>query len=281
VIDTAELEVLRVGFGVEPFLDRVAEEVPVAIEYNGISYAVMLATPTELEDFAYGFSLAEGIVSRCQEIYDVEIESSADGVILHVEIASAAFANFKGRRRNMAGRTGCGLCGIESLAQLKRHLAPVISNKRFPLVALLDGMRRLPNFQYLQQSTGATHAACWVDYNGVPTAVREDVGRHNALDKTLGALARCAISPESGAVLITSRASFEMVQKAASLGIGLLAAVSAPTMAAVRLADELGLTLLGFLREGRAVIYSHPGRIDLSGVGAFDCLQLPSLECAK
>ncbi|PKO58588.1 MAG: sulfurtransferase FdhD, partial [Betaproteobacteria bacterium HGW-Betaproteobacteria-18] len=97
VIDTAELEVLRVGFGVEPFLDRVAEEVPVAIEYNGISYAVMLATPTELEDFAYGYSLAEGIVSRCQEIYDVEIEPSADGVILHVEIASAAFANFKGR----------------------------------------------------------------------------------------------------------------------------------------------------------------------------------------
>lgn len=250
--------------GVAPRLDVVAEEVPVAFEYNGVTHAVMLATPADLDDFAVGFSLSEGIVARRGEIFAVEIAESADGLTLRMEIAGAAFAHLKERRRSLAGRTGCGLCGAESLAQVARDLSPVAVATPFPLAALHEGMRRLPARQMLQQATGAAHAACLVAPDGGIDQVREDIGRHNALDKTLGALAVAGARPQ-GALIITSRASFEMVQKAAALGYGILAAVSAPTAAAVRLADKLNLTLVGFLRHGGCAIYSHAERLQGSG----------------
>ena len=182
------------------------------------------------------------------------------GITLHLEIAGGAFARLKERRRSLAGRTGCGLCGAESLTQVVRDLPPVADGAPFPLAALHEGMRRLPTQQALQQTTGAVHAACRVAADGSISHVREDIGRHNALDKTLGALAAADAAAE-GALIITSRASFEMVQKSAALGYGILAAVSAPTAAAVRLADKLNLTLVGFLRGDNCAIYTHAKRL--------------------
>jgi FdhD protein len=241
-------------------LDTVAEEIPVAFEYNGISHTVMLATPANLEDFALGFSLTEGIVAKRSEVFDIEIEEAAAGITVHLEIAGGAFAKLKEHRRSLAGRTGCGLCGAESLTQVVRDLPPVADAAPFPLDALYEGMRNLPLHQTLQQSTGAVHAACRVASDGSISHVREDVGRHNALDKTIGALA-FSKAPSGGALLITSRASFEMVQKSAALGYGILAAVSAPTAAAVRLADKLNITLVGFLRGSSCAIYTHAQRL--------------------
>jgi FdhD protein len=261
-----ELTVQRPGS--TPQLDTVAEEVPVAFEYNGISHTVMLATPADLEDFALGFSLTEGIVAKRSEVFDIEIEEAEAGITLRLEIAGGAFARLKEHRRSLAGRTGCGLCGAESLTQVMRDLSPVPAGGHMLLAALYEGMCRLPAQQTLQQTTGAVHAACRVLGDGSISHVREDIGRHNALDKTLGALASAGACPElsrraeaDGALLITSRASFEMVQKSAALGYGILAAVSAPTAAAVRLADKLNLTLVGFLRGNSCAIYTHAHRL--------------------
>ena len=253
-----QLSVMRPGS--LPCLDTVAEETPVAFEYNGIAHTVMLATPADLEDFALGFSLTEGIIAQRSEVFDIEIEEAPEGITLHLKIAGGAFVNLKERRRSLAGRTGCGLCGAESLKQVMRELQPVANGALFQLSALHEGMRQLPARQELQLTTGAVHAACLVSADGSISHVREDVGRHNALDKTLGALAGIDAVAE-GALLITSRASFEMVQKTAALGHGILAAVSAPTAAAVRLADKLNVTLVGFLRGSGGVIYSHPKRL--------------------
>jgi FdhD protein len=241
-------------------LDTIAEEVPVAFEYNGISHTVMLATPADLEDFALGFSLSEGIVARRGEVLEIEIEEAEAGITLHLKIAGGAFAKLKERRRSLAGRTGCGLCGAESLMQVMRDLPPVADTTPFPLTALYEGMSQLPAQQTMQQATGAVHAACRVGSDGDISHVREDVGRHNALDKTLGALS-FPNAPAGGALIITSRASFEMVQKSAALGYGVLAAVSAPTAAAIRLADKLNITLVGFLRGSSCAIYTHAKRL--------------------
>ena len=244
--------------GCMPCMDTLAEEMPVAFEYNGIAHTVMLATPRDLADFALGFSLSEGIVDSPTQIYDLEIIEGVTGITLQLEIAQACFARLKEHRRNLAGRTGCGLCGTESLAQVMRELPPVADSPVFPLAALYAGMQLLPAQQTLQQLTGAVHAACRVTADGSISHAREDVGRHNALDKTLGALAKL---DATGALLITSRASFEMVQKTAALGYGILAAVSAPTAAAVRLAEKLNVTLVGFLRGASCAIYTHANRL--------------------
>jgi FdhD protein len=254
----AEFTVLRPGHPAVP--DSIVEEVTIAFEYNGISHTVMLATPDDLEDFALGFSLSEGIVSHASEVYDIEVEENHQGIILRLEISSAAFFRLKQHRRSLAGRTGCGLCGTESLTQVMRDLSPINSDTRLSLDALRRAIRHLPAEQRLQQSTGAVHAACHVDGDGAISHVREDVGRHNALDKTLGSLARNRCEKDGG-LIVTSRASFEMVQKSAALGYGLLAAVSAPTAAAVRLAERLNLTLIGFLRGDDCAIYSHASRL--------------------
>jgi FdhD protein len=240
--------------------DHIVEEVAVAFEYNGISHTVMLATPDKLQDFALGFSLSEGIISHAGQLHDIRIEERHEGIVLRLEIASGPFFRLKQRRRSLAGRTGCGLCGTESLSQVMRDLPAVDIDTSLSHHALLEAIQRLPAEQRLQQSTGAVHAACHVSAGGGISHVREDVGRHNALDKTLGSLAHTT-NHRDGGLVVTSRASFEMVQKAATLGFGLLAAVSAPTAAAVRLAQRLDLTLVGFLRGNDCVIYTHDHRL--------------------
>jgi len=245
--------------------DEIAEEVPVALEYNGISHAVMLATPADLEDFALGFSLTEGIVGSRSEVYDVEVEPRRHGIAVRLEIASGAFMRLKERRRSLAGRTGCGLCGTESLEQVIREPGRVASTASFQADVIQAAFVQLQVGQSLQHETGATHAAAWLRADGHVSLVREDVGRHNALDKLAGALARSEEDLSTGAILVTSRASFEMVQKTATIGAGLLAAVSGPTALAVRLADACGLTLAGFVRTGGHVVYSHPQRLHYEG----------------
>lgn len=238
--------------------DTVAEEVPVALVYNGISHAVLLATPADLEDLALGFSLSEGILATAAELYDGDIVATGQGVELRLTIASERFAALKARRRSLAGRTGCGLCGVESLAALAHTPGPVTRGAPIPVEAIATGLAALPAHQPLRAATGAVHAAAWIDPHGRLLALREDVGRHNALDKLLGHLARGRHDPRDGFVLVSSRASYEMVQKVATLGIAGLVAVSAPTALAIRLAADAGVTLAGFARDRSLVVYTHP-----------------------
>ncbi len=246
-------------------LDRVAAEVPVALEFNGISHAVMLASPLELADFALGFALSEGLLDGRHELYGLDEETSPLGITLRLEVSSAAFARLKDRRRSMAGRTGCGLCGTESLAHVVRDLPPVAGLDAVAPAAIARAMAGLAAQQRLQKATGAVHAAAWCDADGDVRHLREDIGRHNALDKLVGALATRDLDPRTGFLAITSRASFEMVQKAATAGVALLSAVSAPTSLAVATAARIGMTLVGFARQDDFVVYSHPGRVGLDG----------------
>jgi FdhD protein len=241
--------------------DLLAVEVPVGLEYNGVSHAVMLASPADLEDFALGFSLSEGIISVASECYGCEVEERSDGRLVRIDIASERFASLKERRRNMTGRTGCGLCGTEALDQVSRSVAPVTHRYAVDAAALIAGMRAMQALQPMQQQSGATHAAAWIDASGELVCVREDVGRHNALDKLIGALAKKKTDFSQGALLLTSRASFEMVQKSAMMGIGCIAAISAPTSFAVELAEQSGVTLLGFMRDASYVVYAHAERL--------------------
>ncbi|WP_034298981.1 formate dehydrogenase accessory sulfurtransferase FdhD [Herbaspirillum sp. RV1423] len=245
----------------EIFSDVVAEEVPIALEYNGISHAVMMATPADLEDFALGFSLTEGILADAGELYDCEIVPGAEGIQVQMTVATERFAALKEKRRNLTGRTGCGLCGAETLEQAVRHPAAVSVDAVFSADAIHAALDAMQVQQQLQQETGATHAAAWMGRDGKIRLVREDVGRHNALDKLIGALARDKEDFSSGAVIITSRASYEMVQKAATVGIGFIAAISAPTALAIRLAKETGVTLVGFVRRQSHVVYAGPQRL--------------------
>jgi FdhD protein len=236
--------------------DAVAEETPVALVYNGISHVVMLATPMDLEAFGVGFSLSEGIVRSAREVRDIEVRTVAAGIEVQMGIAPERFMALKGRRRNLAGRTGCGLCGTESLEQALRPLPAIAAGRTIAPAAIHVAFEALGSRQPLHQLTGASHAAAWADPDGTLELVREDVGRHNALDKLIGAMATAGRGFGSGFALITSRASSEMVQKAATLGIPLLAAISAPTGLAIRLAHDCGLTLIGFARGGSHVVYA-------------------------
>jgi FdhD protein len=244
--------------------DWVADEVPVALEFNGVSHAVMLATPLDLEDFALGFALAEGIVAQRSELYGCEVLPGERGITLQVEIASGAFARLKARRRTLAGRTGCGLCGTESLDELERELPPLpapATGPAFAAAALSRAMAELAASQTLQRATGAVHAAAWCNADGGLRLLREDIGRHNALDKVIGALANAGVDAGSGFVAVTSRASFEMVHKAVTARVPLLAAVSAPTTLAVATAERCCLTLAGFVRGSDLALYAHPQRL--------------------
>lgn len=241
--------------------DQVAEEVPIAMIYNGISHAVMLATPDDLVDFALGFSLCEGILSDPKELYGIDIVERVNGIELQMEIATENFVHLKERRRSMAGRTGCGLCGSESLDQAIRVPRRIqAADITFDAEAIYRAQRELQAQQALQGRTGATHASAWADREGEVLLVREDVGRHNALDKLIGALAERQLSRE-GFVLTSSRASYEMVQKAASADIPMLVAISAPTGLAIRMAQGCGLTLVGFARKEQHVVYSVAERL--------------------
>jgi FdhD protein len=245
-------------------VDCVAEETAAALEYNGIAHTVMLMTPADFEDFALGFSLTEGIIARPHEMIDFDLETTDQGVILKLTIAAERMFGLKEHRRSMAGRTGCGLCGAETLGQVFRHLDRVGACVSLTPTLLHRAYAELAVRQPLQAVTGATHAAAWLDRTGAIVCLREDVGRHNALDKLIGALSRAHTDLADGALLLTSRASSEMVQKAAAMGIGLVAAVSAPTALARRLADQLGVTLVGFLRDRTHVVYTHPHRLGLT-----------------
>ncbi|MBS0219920.1 MAG: formate dehydrogenase accessory sulfurtransferase FdhD [Proteobacteria bacterium] len=239
----------------------VAEEVAIALVYNGLSHAVMMATPRDLEDLARGFSLTEGIVEKPSEIYDIEVEPAGRGIEVRIEIASSRLAALRERRRNLAGRTGCGLCGVESLDAALRE-APAVPMRRSVSRAAIDrAMAALPAAQRLNRENGATHAAGWAAADGTLVAVREDVGRHNALDKLAGALAGSGEAGEGGFVVVTSRCSYEMVQKAAAIGANAIAAVSAPTSLAIETAGQAGLALVAFVRDGRLTVYAHPERI--------------------
>lgn len=251
-----EAVVLR-GGQVQPQQDCVAEEVPVALEYNGISHAVMMATPADLEDFAYGFSLSEGIVDSASQIHGVDVVTGTQGVTVQVEIASSCFMRLKEMRRNLTGRTGCGLCGTESLDHAVRQPQPLQTRPRFAAPAVARAMAAMREQQGLLSLTGATHAAAWCEADGSIKLLREDVGRHNALDKLIGALRRGKLPAEDGFVAVTSRASYEMVQKTASAGIGLLCAVSGVTALAVQVADTAKLTLVGFARGENLSVYAH------------------------
>lgn len=241
--------------------DVAAAEVPVCLEFNGLSHAVMLASPADLEDFALGFSLTEGIIDRPRDLLEIEEQATCEGIVLHLTVAAASFHRLKQVRRNMAGRTGCGLCGAESLGQVFRTIPPLKERGAIAAPALHAAFRDLSANQPLQRLTGATHAAGWALPDGSLALIREDVGRHNALDKLIGAMVRAGTDPAQGAAMVTSRASYEMVQKSAAAGIAILAAISAPTALAIRMADSLNLTLAGFARGGGHVLYAGAGRI--------------------
>ena len=242
-------------------IDVLAEETPIALVYNGVSHAVMMASPADLEDFAVGFSVSEGIADDKSDIGAIEPFVVDDGIEVRIELSSRAFWRLKERRRTLAGRTGCGLCGVDSLEQTVRVMQPVVSDLKVSLDAIHRALDNLPEAQTNNRATRSMHAAAFATPQGELKLVREDVGRHNALDKLIGALLRGGVDPASGVCLITSRCSYEMVQKAVVTGFPILAAVSAPTLMARRLAEAHNLTLIALARHDSAVLVSHPERV--------------------
>lgn len=240
------------GASVESY-DAVVAEVPVAISFNGISYAVMMATPCDLEDFIRGFAIGEGIVAGAREIFDIEVEPGDVGVAVNAAVSNETAHQLKSRRRSMAGPSGCGLCGIESIKYMTRDIQPLrpdmLPGQASLDKALIDMRRR----QLVSQCTSGAHAAVWCDMDGNILSLREDVGRHNALDKLIG---WHSLAAANGFVLVSSRASYEMVAKAATAGIGVLAAVSAPTSMAIETAKTTNLKLIAFASNSRHALYS-------------------------
>lgn len=241
--------------------DQVAEEAPVALIYHDVPHVVMLATPADLTDYAYGFTVSEALVARAQEIREVQVSRGPAGAEVRIAVAWERFTQLLQRRRNLTGRTGCGLCGAESVADAIRKLEPVTGGPTVGIEALHASIEALHQQQPINSATGSVHAAAWVVPGEGIVAVREDVGRHNALDKAIGAILRAGRDPRQGYMLVTSRASYEMVQKCATVGIGFLVALSAPTAFAVRCAERVGMTLVAFARREQHVVYAHPGRL--------------------
>ena len=253
------------GFGTAAGTRTLPDEVAVALSFNGVTQAVMMATPADLEDFARGFALTEGIADPAA-IEAIEAAAVPGGIDLRLWLAPAAAARLTERRRTMAGPVGCGLCGIESLAEATRALPPVTAMLTLPAAELCDAAAALGRHQPLHDATRAVHAAAFVVPGQGIVMAREDVGRHNALDKLAGALIAAGIAPGSGAVVMTSRVSVDLVQKAARMGAPVLIALSAPTAAAVDLAAAAGVTLAAMARPERVEVYAHLGRI--TGAGA-------------
>jgi len=249
--------------------DEVAEEAPIALTYHGVPHVVMLATPADLEDLAYGFTLSEELVASAEEIKSVEVAPAGSAGALdeaaayevRIGIAWERFPELLRRRRNLAGRTGCGLCGTETLEAAVRGRSRVGTGPQVCAGDLHAAITQLESLQPLNARTGSVHAAAWVVPGQGIYCVREDVGRHNALDKAIGALVRARMDLEAGYMLVTSRASYEMVQKAATVGVAFLAALSAPTGLAIRRAQQSGLTLVAFARRDRHVVYTHAHRL--------------------
>jgi FdhD protein len=242
-------------------IDAVAEEIPVAFLYNGRPHAVMLATPADFEDFALGFSLSEAIIADAAEFGGVEVEPVLAGVELRIAIPPARGELLDDRVRQLTGRTGCGLCGAQTLEAAVRHPAAVAEPAPITPAALQRALVELQGRQRVNAATGATHAAAWAERDGAVAIVREDVGRQNALDKLIGAMQRAHADVRDGFLVVTSRASYEMVMKSATVGIGILAAISAPTALAIALAKEANVTLIGFARPDGYSIYTHAQRL--------------------
>ncbi|WP_290874437.1 formate dehydrogenase accessory sulfurtransferase FdhD [Aquabacterium sp.] len=245
--------------------DQLITEHPVALVFNGLSHAVMMATPTDLEDFALGFALSEGLIERPADCHDLDVIEGPHGSELRLQVSARAFEALKAHRRQMSGRTGCGLCGIDSLQALAaRHPSALPASRTTATAeavgigpqAVLRAIAQLHAGQRLQAGTGGCHAAAWASPDGTLRAVREDVGRHNALDKLIGHLAREERLGEPGFAVVSSRASYELVSKCVRVGIPTLAAISAPTSLAVDMARQTGLRLYGFCRGDTAVDYS-------------------------
>ena len=256
--------VSRTVWSAKDFVDgdrAIPEETAIAFSYAGTTHAVMMASPQDLEDFAFGFSLTERIVTSLDEITQLEIVEQEIGIELRLWLAEPQASNFSERRRHMAGPTGCGLCGLESLVEAMRPPLRVSSGIMFSPREIMRAVASIGPAQVLNRETRAVHAAAfWVPTCGL-VAVREDVGRHNALDKLAGALARDGVSARSGIVVLTSRVSVEMVQKAAAIDAPVIAAVSAPTALAVRTAEAAGITLIGIARSDGFEIFTHADRI--------------------
>jgi FdhD protein len=240
----------------------VPEEMPIALSYAGTTHAVMMASPADFDDFALGFSLTEGIISSPGEIESIEVEDLAVGIDIQIKLKDAANTRFQARRRRLAGPVGCGLCGIESIEEAIRSVRDVTSSSLTLTAAeIVQSVKLLSKQQPLHAETGAVHAAgFFVSGKGI-IAAREDVGRHNALDKLAGALAKAGVDGSSGAVVVTSRVSVEMVQKTAAVGSPFVIAVSAPTALAIRTAEEAGMTLVALVRGEDFDVFTHTQRI--------------------
>lgn len=239
----------------------IPEETALALTYNGGTYAVMMGTPQDLKDFAIGFSLSEGIVQSADEIDSLDVVDLDDGIELRMWLAAAKADRLSARRRTIAGPTGCGLCGIDSIAEALRPAAIVRNGRQFSPNQIMTAMQAVPALQKLNIETRTVHAAAfWTPARGI-VALREDVGRHNALDKLAGALALEQVAAGEGMVLLTSRVSVEMVQKTATIGAPLMVAVSAPTALAVRMADAAGITLAAIARADGFEVFTHQERI--------------------
>jgi FdhD protein len=240
----------------------VPEETPVALSYAGTTHAVMMASPADFEDFALGFSLTEGIIDEPEEIEAIEVEDHGAGVDIQISLKDKANTRFQARRRRLAGPVGCGLCGIESIEEAMRSVDNV-ERAAITLSAadIVQSVKLLSKVQPLHSETGAVHAAgFYVPGKGIVQA-REDVGRHNALDKLAGALSRKGIDGSTGAVVVTSRVSVEMVQKTAAIGASFIIAVSAPTALAIRTAEEAAMTLVALVRGEDFDVFTHPERV--------------------
>jgi FdhD protein len=240
----------------------VPEETPVAFSFAGTTHAVMMASPADLEDFALGFSLTEGIISSPDEIEAIEVEDHGAGIDIQIRLKDSANTRFEARRRRLAGPVGCGLCGIESIEEAMRSVDAVGPSKlTLEAADIVRSVKLLSKVQPLHAETGAVHAAgFYLSGKGIVLA-REDVGRHNALDKLAGGLAKAGVDGTAGAVVVTSRVSVEMVQKTASIGSAFIIAVSAPTALAIRTAEDAGMTLVALVRGDEFDIFTHPDRI--------------------
>ena len=260
--------------GVERASRPLAAEVPVSLTYNGIAHVVMMCTPQDMEDFAIGFSLAEGIVESPAELLGVEVREVASGLLVRVDIPPARSEQLIGRRRGLVGQTGCGICGVTELEHAIRAVRTVPPPPVIAPQAVFRALEALSDHQPLNRATGAVHAAAFADAEGNILLAREDVGRHNALDKLVGAMAREGRNAASGFAVMTSRCSFELVQKCAGAGIPTLVTVSAPTDLAADLARRAGLTLIALARRDSALVLSDP--YDLFGQQAEPPLAAPA-----
>ncbi len=240
---------------------QIVEETPVVIVYNAIPHVVMMATPADLEDFVLGFSVTEELIRAPSDLHAVNVVRYGQGIEVQAAVDEACEAVVASRARRLSGRTGCGICGTDSIDAVMKSPHKVRAGRPVRPAAIEAALRALADRQPLNALSGAVHAAAWVRVDGTVDEVREDVGRHNALDKLIGALLRRGADPETGFILVTSRASFEMVQKAAVFGAPLLAAISGPTGLAVRVAEQSGMTLVGFARGERLTVYTRPERL--------------------